>query len=98
MLGASKYAPATPAQRADFSREAKLKQDKAKAERLLGRLRWKAQSILAAYVRARDIVFTDPGSNNGHAGAVGHGYIFVWGISSVRCVAMDSSVVLTNKG
>ncbi|KAF2676634.1 hypothetical protein K458DRAFT_321685 [Lentithecium fluviatile CBS 122367] len=52
----SKYAPQTPREALLDSKVEKQKQEKAKATRLLGRLQWKAQSLVASYIRARDIV------------------------------------------
>jgi hypothetical protein len=52
----SKYAPKTPAEMLAQSRAAKLKQEKEKATRLVGRLRWKAEMLMQSFYKARDIV------------------------------------------
>lgn len=63
-LSASKYAPvrsragaAAISRAEDFnlSKEARLQQDKGKATRLLSRLKWKAETLLASYIRALEI-------------------------------------------
>ncbi|KAF1848704.1 uncharacterized protein K460DRAFT_403975 [Cucurbitaria berberidis CBS 394.84] len=52
----SKYAPKTPAETIAQSRTEKLKQDKERATRLLGRLRWKAELLMVSYYRTLEIV------------------------------------------
>jgi hypothetical protein len=67
-LGASRYAPrydqagaAAISRAADFkqSKENRIKQDKGKATRLLSRLKWKAESLAASYIRALEIFQAD---------------------------------------
>lgn len=55
----SKYAPKTPAENLAQSRAEKLKQDKDRATRLLGRLRWKAELLVMSFCRALDIINTE---------------------------------------
>jgi len=83
-LQASRFAPKTPAETAAQSRTQRLKEDKEKAERLLGRLYWKAESLVASYTRAKEIWFSDPVQNGGmhHQGL--SQYPFVQGMTAVR--------------
>ncbi|KAF2711389.1 hypothetical protein K504DRAFT_453235 [Pleomassaria siparia CBS 279.74] len=62
-LKGSKYAPRTPAETVAVSRAEKLKKEKEKATRLLGRLYWKAESLSASYTRAIEILDTGIDSN-----------------------------------
>lgn len=62
----SKYAPKTPAETLQQSREDKLKQDKEKITRLLGRLRWKAELLMVSYYRALEIVQAELRQNGYH--------------------------------
>lgn len=55
----SKYAPKTPAENLAQSRADKLKQDKEKTTRLLGRLRWKAELLMVSYFKALEILQTE---------------------------------------
>jgi hypothetical protein len=52
----SKYAPKTPAESLAQSKANKLKQDKERVTRLLGRLRWKAEMLMVSYMRTIEIV------------------------------------------
>jgi len=52
----SKYAPKTPAESLAQSKADKLKQDKDRVTRLLGRLRWKAEMLWVSYNRTMEIV------------------------------------------
>jgi hypothetical protein len=52
----SKYAPKTPAETLAHSRSEKLKREKEKTTRLLGRLHWKAELLMASYYKALEIV------------------------------------------
>lgn len=52
----SKYAPRTPAESVAHSKAEKLKKDKERATRLLGRLRWKAELLMVSYYRTMEIV------------------------------------------
>ncbi|KAL5120762.1 hypothetical protein ACEQ8H_001242 [Pleosporales sp. CAS-2024a] len=52
----SRYAPKTPAETLANSRADQLKQDKANATRLLGRLHWKAEMLMLSYYKALEIV------------------------------------------
>ncbi|KAF1940097.1 hypothetical protein EJ02DRAFT_504383 [Clathrospora elynae] len=54
-MQASRYAPKTPAENLAQSRAEKLKQDKERATRLLGRLRWKAEMLMVSYHRTMEI-------------------------------------------
>jgi hypothetical protein len=65
----SKYAPKTPAETLAHSRAEKLKREKEKATRLLGRLRWKAELLMASYYRALEIVRAADAQQNGHSSA-----------------------------
>ncbi|USP75086.1 uncharacterized protein yc1106_02360 [Curvularia clavata] len=55
-MNSSKYAPKTPAETLAQSKAEKLKQDKDRIERLLGRLRWKAEMLMVSYLRTMEIV------------------------------------------
>lgn len=55
-MKASKYAPKTPAETVAQSKAEKLKQDKDRVTRLLGRLRWKAEMLMVSYMRTMEIV------------------------------------------
>ncbi|EOA84709.1 hypothetical protein ACJQWK_06683 [Exserohilum turcicum] len=52
----SKYAPKTPAESLAQTKAEKLKQDKDRVTRLLGRLRWKAEMLMVSYMRTMEIV------------------------------------------
>lgn len=52
----SKYAPKTPLEQLKQSRVDKLRQDKDKATRLLGRLRWKAELLMVSYYKALEVL------------------------------------------
>ncbi|KAF2115358.1 hypothetical protein BDV96DRAFT_76877 [Lophiotrema nucula] len=86
-LKASKYAPRTPAEDQALSKAQRLAQDKNKASRLLNRLQWKAESLMASYLRALDVLRTEKtnGLSNGHAV---HQYAFASGISSKQAESM----------
>jgi len=80
----SKYAPKTPQESLRLSRSEKQKQEKIKATRLLGRLQWKAQSLVASFIRAQDIVNAGA-QHNGHSDIRPElEYAFMLGTSSVR--------------
>jgi hypothetical protein len=51
----SRYAPKTPGEALAQSRAEKLKQEKDRAARLLGRLRWKAELLMVSYFKALEI-------------------------------------------
>ncbi|KAF1838229.1 hypothetical protein BDW02DRAFT_586094 [Decorospora gaudefroyi] len=55
-MKASKYAPKTPAESLAQSKAEKIKQDKDRTTRLLGRLRWKAEMLMVSYMRTMEIV------------------------------------------
>ncbi|PSN64542.1 hypothetical protein BS50DRAFT_602194 [Corynespora cassiicola Philippines] len=55
-LQRSRFAPKTPAQEREISQEQKTKADKARAMRLMARLRWKSELLAASYVRAAHIL------------------------------------------
>ncbi|KAG9186209.1 hypothetical protein G6011_02765 [Alternaria panax] len=55
-MKASKYAPKTPAESLAQSKADKLKQDKDRVTRLLGRVRWKAEMLMVSYMRTIEIV------------------------------------------
>jgi hypothetical protein len=55
-MNTSKYAPKTPAETLAQSRAEKLKREKEKTTRLLGRLHWKAELLMASYYKALEIV------------------------------------------
>lgn len=70
----SKYAPKTPAESLAQSKAEKLKQDKDRITRLLGRLRWKAEMLMVSYMRTMEIVHAaaqqhddNPSSSSQHA-------------------------------
>jgi hypothetical protein len=62
-LKASKYAPRTPAENLAVSRAERIKKEKEKTTRLLSRLKWKAESLAASYIRAIDILRADLDAN-----------------------------------
>lgn len=64
----SKYAPKTPAETLAQSRDQKLRQEKEKVTRLLGRLHWKAELLMASYWKALEIVQTVDAQQNKHLG------------------------------
>ncbi|KAF1916051.1 hypothetical protein BDU57DRAFT_496197 [Ampelomyces quisqualis] len=64
----SKYAPKTPAETLAQSRTEKLRQDKDKTTRLLGRLRWKADLLYLSYFKALEIVRACDAQNGGNQG------------------------------
>jgi hypothetical protein len=51
----SRYAPKTPGEALAQSRAEKLKQEKERATRLLGRLGWKAELLMVSYFKALEI-------------------------------------------
>ncbi|KAF2134600.1 hypothetical protein P153DRAFT_305129 [Dothidotthia symphoricarpi CBS 119687] len=51
----SKYAPKTPLESLAQSRTERLKQEKDRATRLLGRLKWKAELLMVSYGKAMEI-------------------------------------------
>ncbi|KAF9696640.1 hypothetical protein EKO04_005721 [Ascochyta lentis] len=61
----SKYAPKTPLEQLTQSRADKLKQDKAKTTRLLGRLQWKAELLMVSYFKAMEVLQAGD-QQNGH--------------------------------
>jgi hypothetical protein len=61
----SKYAPKTPAESLAQSKAEKLKQDKDRITRLLGRLRWKAEMLMVSYMRTMEIVQAAAQQHNG---------------------------------
>ena len=61
----SKYAPRTPAQSLAQSKADKLDQDKKRATRLLGRIRWKAELLMVSYYRTMEIVRADTQHDGG---------------------------------
>jgi hypothetical protein len=89
----SKYAPKTPQETVLLSKAEKQKQEKEKASRLLGRLQWKAQSLVASFIRARDIVNAGA-EHNGHSDIRPElEYAFMLGTSSVRhCPAYSPAI------
>jgi hypothetical protein len=64
----SRYAPKTPAETLAQSREQKLRQEKESVTRLVGRLRWKAELLMASYYKASEIVRAVDAQQNGHSG------------------------------
>ena len=52
----SKYAPKTPLEQLTQSKTDKLKQEKDRATRLLGRLRWKAELLMVSYFKAMEVL------------------------------------------
>ena len=65
-MKSSRYAPKTPAESLTQSRADKLKQDKEKIARLLGRLRWKAELLMVSYYRTLEIVQAERRQNGYH--------------------------------
>lgn len=51
----SKYAPTTPAESLAQSKAEKLRKDKERTTRLLGRLRWKAELLMLSYLKTMEI-------------------------------------------
>ena len=62
----SKYAPKTPAESLAQSKAEKLKQDKDRVTRLLGRVRWKAEMLMVSYFRTMEIVQAAAQENEYH--------------------------------
>jgi hypothetical protein len=62
----SKFAPKTPAERLAQSKADKLKQDKDRVTRLLGRVRWKAEMLMVSYFRTMEIVQAAAQQNGDH--------------------------------
>jgi hypothetical protein len=60
----SRFAPKTPAESLAQSKAEKLKQDKDRVTRLLGRLRWKAEMLMVSAARTMEIV--QAAQQNGH--------------------------------
>jgi hypothetical protein len=82
-LKASKYAPRTPAENLAVSRAERLKKEKEKATRLLSRLRWKAESLAASYIRAIEILRAEIDANSFMNKRGETRYPFLLGIESV---------------
>lgn len=61
----SKFAPKTPLEQLTQSRAERLQQDKDKATRLMGRLRWKAELLMISYFKAMETLQAC-GQQNGH--------------------------------
>lgn len=61
----SKFAPKTPLEQVRQSKAEKLKNDKDKASRLMGRLRWKAELLMVSYFKALEILQACE-QHNGH--------------------------------
>jgi hypothetical protein len=76
----SKYAPKTPAEGLAQSKADKLKQDKDRVTRLLGRVRWKAEMLMVSYMRTIEIVQAAAQENEYHQSQHAMGS----GASSVR--------------
>ncbi|KAJ8110386.1 hypothetical protein OPT61_g6754 [Boeremia exigua] len=62
----SKFAPKTPLEQLKQTKAEKLKQNKERATRLLGRLRWKAELLMVSYFKALEILQACD-QPNGHA-------------------------------
>jgi len=82
-LKASKYAPRTPAETLAISQVERLQKEKEKATRLLGRLRWKGESLAASYIRALEILHAEVNSNGCLHSHENSRYGFVSGMPSV---------------
>lgn len=96
-LKSSKYAPKTPLETLALSKAEKLKQEKEKATRLLGRLRWKAESLIASYLRAMEILHAEI-EYNGHLDRhLASRYAFVLGTNSVSTRRFDRSHEQANR-
>lgn len=93
-LKASKYAPRTPAETLAVSRAERLKKEKEKATRLLDRLRWKAESLAASYMRALEILHVEVDSNGFLDRRGETRYPFVLGMASV---SMGLGIMPTDK-
>lgn len=52
----SRFAPKTPLEQLNQSKAEKLQNDKDKAARLMGRLRWKAELLMVSYFKAMEIL------------------------------------------
>lgn len=61
----SKFAPKTPLEQLKQSKAEKLKQDKDKTTRLLGRLQWKAELLMVSYYKAMEVLQAGD-QRNGH--------------------------------
>ncbi|CAG5185466.1 uncharacterized protein ALTATR162_LOCUS11313 [Alternaria atra] len=62
----SKYAPKTPAESLAQSKAEKIKQEKGRVTRLLGRVRWKAEMLMVSYMRTMEIVQAAAQQNGDH--------------------------------
>ncbi|KAJ4320041.1 hypothetical protein N0V94_003606 [Neodidymelliopsis sp. IMI 364377] len=52
----SKHAPKTPLERLNQSKADKIRQDKDRTTRLLGRLRWKAELLMVSYFKSLEVL------------------------------------------
>lgn len=82
-LATSRYARKTPLEALVQSKAEKLKQDKAKATRLLNRLQWKAESLAVSYLRAIEILQAEVDHNGNIDSRVELRYAFMRTTSSV---------------
>ncbi|KAJ4303337.1 hypothetical protein N0V90_002230 [Kalmusia sp. IMI 367209] len=87
-LAASKYAPKTPLEVLAISKAEKLKQEKAKATRLLNRLQWKAESLALSYIRAAEILQAETDQNGNTDTRVGLRYAFIRATNSKQAESM----------
>jgi hypothetical protein len=80
----SKYAPKTPAESLAQSKADKIKQEKDRVTRLLGRVRWKAEMLMVSYMRTMEIVQAAAQQNGDHKSqhAMGSGASSVSGYQS----------------
>ena len=85
-MNTSKYAPKTPAESLAQSKAEKLKKDKDRVTRLLGRLRWKAEMLMVSYMRTMEIV---------HAAAQQHDHNASLSSSSQHALGSGASSVQT---
>jgi hypothetical protein len=95
-LKSSKYAPRTPAENLAISRAERLKKEKEQATRLLSRLQWKAESLRASYIRARDIVFAEIDQHGNIDRRGDTRYPFVLGVNCVSTLTCLGHRVETN--
>ncbi|KAF1979554.1 hypothetical protein BU23DRAFT_446754 [Bimuria novae-zelandiae CBS 107.79] len=87
-LANSRYAPKTPLETLVQSKAEKLKQDKAKATKLMNRLQWKAESLAMSYLRATEILRAEIDQNGNIDSRIELRYAFMRTTNSKLAEAM----------
>jgi hypothetical protein len=82
-LRKSRFAPKTPAENLALSRAERSKKEKETAARLLSRLRWKAESLAASFIRAVEISYAQVDQNGYMDPQAASRFPFVLGMESV---------------